>query len=128
MAATWVVEGLDIVEDSHSGLGVRTERVAVKEFGFEGRKEALTQHCHSSHRPIPWKGGHLPWCSVFRRQEKCTVILKISVHQIGRWTGIFVTDRSACLLAAYMNALFGQISVDPGGLSTPFQFVPFSAV
>ena len=41
MAATGVVEGLDVVEDSHAGLGVSAECVSVKKLGFQDGKEAL---------------------------------------------------------------------------------------
>ena len=41
MAATGIVEGFDVVEDSHAGLGMCAECISVKEFGLQSGKEAL---------------------------------------------------------------------------------------
>ena len=41
MTATGIVEGLDVVEDSHAGLRMGVECISVKELGLQGGKEAL---------------------------------------------------------------------------------------
>ena len=74
MAATGIVEGLDVVEDSHTGFRVSAECVSVKELRLQGGKEARTLHCRNSRLPIPWKGECLPWSSVFQKQGKYTAI------------------------------------------------------
>ena len=41
MAATGIVEGFDVVEDSYAGLRVGAECISVKELGLQGGEEAL---------------------------------------------------------------------------------------
>jgi hypothetical protein len=58
MAASGIVPALDITEDRHTGLGLRSEPAACQQLTFQCCEEALAHGVVvGRHRQIPWMGA-----------------------------------------------------------------------